>query len=159
MEAGFAAAAPALFGFVGGLAGGYFSDRLLRRTGSLDTARKLPLLVGMVLASAIIGCVFAAEEWVVVLLMSIAFFGKGVASLGWAVMSDIAPRQLAGLAGGVFNMFGNLAGIVTPIVIGYLVAATGSFDTALIFVGAHCLLAIVAYYGVVGPIRRIELAQ
>lgn len=157
MEAGFAAAAPALCGFAGGLLGGYLSDRLLARTGSLDKARKLPLLIGMILASAIIGCVFVEAQWMVVALMAVAFFGKGVASLGWAVMSDVAPRELAGTAGGVFNMFGNIAGIVTPIVIGYLVAATGSFDMALIFVGAHCLLTIVAYYGIVGPIRRLEL--
>jgi MFS transporter, ACS family, glucarate transporter len=58
----------------------------------------------------------------------------------------------------VFNTFGNSAGIVTPIVIGYLVSATGSFDSALIFVGAHCLLAIFAYYVIVGPIKRLELS-
>jgi MFS transporter, ACS family, glucarate transporter len=46
---------------------------------------------------------------------------------------------------------------VTPIVIGYLVAASGSFDSALIFVGAHCLLTIFAYFVIVGPIRRLEL--
>ena len=91
--------------------------------------------------------------------MAVAFFGKGVASLGWAVMSDVAPRKLAGLSGGVFNMFGNLAGIVTPIVVGYIVAVTGSFDLALVFVGAHCALTIVAYTMVVGPLRRLELAE
>jgi ACS family glucarate transporter-like MFS transporter len=57
----------------------------------------------------------------------------------------------------VFNMFGNSAGIVTPIVIGYLVQASGSFDSALIFVGAHCLLTIFAYFVIVGPIKRLEL--
>ncbi len=158
MEAGFAAAAPALFGFVGGVAGGIFSDRLLKRTGSLDYARKVPIVVGMLLASLIIACVFARSEWVVILLMSIAFFGKGVASLGWAVMADVAPRQLAGLSGGVFNMFGNIAGIVTPIAVGYIVSGTGSFDLALVFVGAHCLLTIFAFLVLVGPIRRLELS-
>ena len=157
LEAGFAAAAPALCGFVGGLAGGVLSDRLLRRTGSIDIARKAPLVIGMVLATLIIGCVFVEAEWLVVTLMAVAFFGKGVASLGWAVMSDVSPKELAGLAGGVFNMFGNMAGIVTPIVIGYIVAGTGSFDGALIFVGLHCLLTIFAYLVIVGPIRRLEL--
>ncbi len=159
LEAGFAAAAPALFGFAGGLAGGFVSDRILKRTGSLDLARKAPLVVGMLLASLIIGCVWAEEEWLVIALMSVAFFGKGVASLGWAVMADVAPRRLAGLSGGVFNMFGNLAGIVTPIAVGYIVAATGSFDMALVFVGAHCLMTIFAFLVVAGPIRRMELPE
>jgi MFS transporter, ACS family, glucarate transporter len=157
LEAGFAAAAPALCGFIGGLAGGVLSDRLLKRTGSIDVARKAPLVIGMLLATLIIACVFVEAEWMVVTLMAVAFFGKGVASLGWAVMSDVSPKQLAGLAGGVFNTFGNVAGIVTPIVIGYIVGATGSFDWALIFVGAHCLLTIFAYLVIVGPIRRLEL--
>lgn len=157
LEAGFAAAAPALCGFVGGLAGGFLSDRILKRTGNLDLARKGPLVFGMVLATLIIACVWVEAEWLVVTLMAVAFFGKGVASLGWAVMADVAPKQLAGLSGGVFNMFGNVAGIVTPIVVGYIVAATGSFDLALVFVGAHCLLTIFAFLVVVGPIRRLEL--
>ena len=157
MEAGFAAAAPALCGFAGGLLGGYGSDWLLKRTGSLTIARKTPLLIGMLLATLIIGCVYVEQEWMVITLMAVAFFGKGIASLGWAVISDVSPRQLAGLTGGVFNMFGNSAGIVTPIVIGYLVAASGSFDSALVFVGAHCLLTIFAYFVIVGPIRRLEL--
>lgn len=158
LEAGFAAAAPALCGFAGGLVGGFASDAILKRTGSIDLARKGPLVVGMLLATLIIACVFVDAEWLVVLLMSVAFFGKGVASLGWAVMSDVAPKQLAGLASGVFNMFGNIAGIVTPIVIGFIVGTTGSFDLALVFVGAHCLLTIFAFLVVVGPIRRLEIA-
>ena len=158
LEAGFAAAAPALCGFVGGLAGGLLSDLLLRRTGSLTLARKAPIVAGMLLATAIIACVWVRSEWLVVALMAVAFFGKWVGSLGWAVMADVAPKQLAGLAGGVFNTFGNIAGIVTPIVVGFIVAATGSFDLALVFVGGHCLLTILAYLVIVGPIHRLELA-
>lgn len=158
MEAGFAAAAPALCGFAGGLAGGFVSDRILKRTGSIDLARKAPLTIGMLLATLIIACVWVESEWLVVTLMAVAFFGKGIASLGWAIMADVAPKQLAGLSGGVFNMFGNVAGIVTPIVIGYIVAATGSFDLALVFVGVHCLLTIFAFTVLAGPLRRLELA-
>jgi ACS family glucarate transporter-like MFS transporter len=113
----------------------------------------------MLLASMIIACDWAPSERLVVTLMSVAFFGKGIASLGWAIMADVAPRRLAGLSGGVFNMFGNIAGIVTPIVVGYIVAATGSFDLALIFVGAHCLLTIFAFLVIAGPIRRMELPE
>jgi len=56
------------------------------------------------------------------------------------------------------NAFGNAAGIVTPIVIGYTVAATGSFDTALWFVAAHGVLALVGL-AVMGTIRRIDFEQ
>lgn len=157
LEAGFAAAAPALSGFIGGLAGGVISDRILKTTGSLTVARKTPLLIGMLLATAIIACNFVSEPWLVLTIMAVAFFGKGVASLGWAVVSDTSPKELAGVTGGVFNTFGNVAGIVTPIVIGYIVAATGSFQWALVYVGAHCVVAILAYFGIVGKIERLKL--
>ena len=89
--------------------------------------------------------------------MSLAFFGKGVGALGWAVMSDVAPNEATGLAGGLFNTCGNLAGIVMPIVIGYILQRTGSFEGALVYVGAHALLAVVSFLVIVGDIRRIEL--
>ena len=49
------------------------------------------------------------------------------------------------------------AGIVTQIVIGYILRETGSFAGALVYVGAHALLAVVSFLVIVGEIRRIEL--
>ena len=54
-------------------------------------------------------------------------------------------------------MFGNIAGIVTPIVIGYLVAKTGSFNGALVFVGINALLTVFSYLVIVKKIERVEL--
>jgi ACS family glucarate transporter-like MFS transporter len=157
MQAGFTAALPALCGFAGGILGGMISDGLLKKTGNLDIARKTPLALGMVLATSIILCNFVEQEWLVIVIMAGAFFGKGVASLGWAVVADTSPKEMAGVTGGIFNTFGNVAGIVTPIVIGYIVKGTGSFDGALIFVGAHCVIAIAAYFLIVGKIQRLVL--
>ncbi|HBI5121566.1 MFS transporter [Salmonella enterica] len=78
-------------------------------------------------------------------------------ALGWAVMADTAPKEISGLSGGLFNMFGNISGIVTPIAIGYIVGTTGSFNGALIYVGVHALVAIISYLVLVGDIKRIEL--
>ncbi|MNQ26387.1 putative glucarate transporter [compost metagenome] len=157
LEAGFAAAAPALCGFAGGVLGGVISDALLKKTGSLTIARKTPLLIGMLLSALIIACAYIDNSALIVVVMAVAFFGKGIASLGWAVVSDTSPREFVGVTGGIFNTFGNTAGIVTPIVIGYIVAATGSFDGALWFVGIHCLLVIAAYFLITGKIERLTL--
>ena len=157
LQAGFAAALPAICGFLGGLLGGYASDALLKRTGSLTFARKAPILAGMLLSVVIVACNYVEQQWLVLAVMALAFFGKGVGSLGWAVMSDVSPRGAAGLAGSIFNTFGNAAGIITPIVIGYIVQSTGSFAWALIFIGVHCVVAALSYLFVVGEIRRVEL--
>jgi ACS family glucarate transporter-like MFS transporter len=89
--------------------------------------------------------------------MSAAFFGKGVGALGWAVMSDIAPREMTGISSGLFNTFGNLSSILTPIVIGAVVQHTGSFRIALLFVAGNALAAAASFLFMVGRIERLEL--
>jgi ACS family glucarate transporter-like MFS transporter len=157
LQAGFVAAIPALCGLVGGVSSGFISDRLLMKTGSLSLARKTPITIGLLLSSSIVLCNYADSAWLVVALMSVAFFGKGFGSLGWTVVADTAPKELIGTTGGVFNAFGNTAGIVTPVVIGYILQSTGSFEGALIYVGAHGLLAVLSYWLIVGKIKRFEL--
>lgn len=156
LEAGLVASLPAVCGFVGGVSGGVFSDLLLRRGRSLTFARKLPIVCGMLLATSMVLCNYVETQWLVVALMALAFFGKGLGALGWAVVADTSPSDMAGLSGGVFNTFGNVASITTPIVIGYLVGATGSFAWALVFVGANAVVALLSYLLVVGEIRRLE---
>ncbi len=63
--------------------------------------------------------------------MTTAFFGKGMGSLGWAITTDVAPTEAASIFSSLTNGIGNIAGIVTPIVIGYIVQRAGSFDIAL----------------------------
>ena len=41
-------------------------------------------------------CNYVNAEWLVVTIMALAFFGKGIGALGWAVMADTAPPQVAG---------------------------------------------------------------
>ena len=157
LNAGFAASVPALCGFFGGVLGGLFSDRLLRRGFSLTMARKLPIVLGMLMSTSMLVCNYIESTTWVVVVMALAFFGKGLGSLGWAVVSDTSPKQIAGLSGGLFNTFGNVARITTPIVIGYLVQSSGSFTSALVFVAANAILAIASYLFIVGEIRRVEL--
>jgi ACS family glucarate transporter-like MFS transporter len=157
VKVGFAAALPALCGGVGGVLGGVVSDRILRAGHSLTFARKLPIVAGMALSVTMIGCNYAKAQDVMLLLMSLAFFGKGFGSLGWSVVSDTSPKGMVGLNGALFNLIGNMAGITTPIIIGYMVKKTGSFNDVLIFVGGTAIMAIVSYLPLVGEIKRIEL--
>ena len=155
LHAGLMASVPAMCGFIGGLLGGYLSDSLLRRGRTLTMSRKLPIFVGMALSSTIILCNYVSADWMVLVFMAIAFFGKGMGALGWAVVADTSPTNAAGLNASIFNTFGSLSGITTPIVIGYIVQRMHSFNGALIFVGAHAILAVIAYAFVVGKIQRV----
>nr|WP_315598918.1 MFS transporter [uncultured Cupriavidus sp.] len=157
LKAGFVASLPAICGFLGGVLGGVISDALLRRGHSLTVARKVPIVAGMLLSVTMVACNYVDAEWLVVAIMALAFFGKGIGALGWAVVADTAPKEVIGLAGSIFNTFGNIAGIVTPIVIGYILSTTGSFNGALVFVGVNALVCVLSYLVIVKDIRRVEL--
>ncbi len=109
-KAGLAAAGPAMAGLAGGILGGLFSDWLLKRGTALSPARKIPIIGGLVISCAILACNYTDSQMLIMIFMSVAFFGKGVAALGWAVMSDVAPREAIGLSGSVFNLCGNAVG-------------------------------------------------
>ena len=83
---GLMATVPALCGSVGGILGGVVSDKLLKNGHSLTFARKTPIVLGMLLSMTMIGCNYANAQWVVMVLMSLAFFGKGFGALGWTVI-------------------------------------------------------------------------
>ena len=159
LRAGVVIVLPAICGFAGGVLGGIMSDALLRRGVSLSLARKIPIVAGMLLSISMILCNFVEANWIVVLIMSLALFGKGVGSLGWAVVADTAPKEMTGLYGGLFNTFGNMGAITTPIVIGYIVAVTGSFAGALVYVGANALLAVLGYTVIAGRFERVQLTE
>jgi ACS family glucarate transporter-like MFS transporter len=159
LKAGFVASLPAIAGFLGGVVGGTISDRLAKAGFSLSISRKLPIVMGMMLSMSMIACNYIEQDMLIVAVMALAFFGKGVGALGWAVVADTSPKEAGGLSGALFNTFGNIAGITTPIVIGYILQATGSFAGALVFVGANAAITIFSYVFIVGEIKRVKLVK
>jgi ACS family D-galactonate transporter-like MFS transporter len=125
IRAGFFAVLPFLAAACGVLLGGWVSDSLLKRTGSRNLARKLPIVAGLFGASTILFANYVRSNALGNVIFSFAFFSQGVTGLGWTVISDVAPKELAGLTGGIFDFAANLAGVVTPIVIGAMIGATG----------------------------------
>ncbi|MFM0206227.1 MFS transporter [Paraburkholderia sediminicola] len=159
LKIGFFAIMPFIAASIGVMFGGIFSDWLLRRGKSPNVARKLPIIAGLLLASTIILANYVESNVVVIAILSVAFFAQGMAALGWTLVSDIAPEGLLGVTGGIFNFAANLAGIVTPLVVGFIVAATGSFVGALVFIGAVALIGALSYIFIVGDIKRIVLVD
>ena len=161
LSAGFYAALPYMAAAVGGLVGGQISDQLLKRGQGANLARKLPITVGLLLAAClpIVSYIPADENWLVILVMSVVFFGQGASNLGWTVLSDIAPRQLVGLSAGFFNLITNLSGIITPIAIGIILQYTGSYDLSFAFIGALPLLGAILYVFAMGDIKRMEFTE
>jgi ACS family D-galactonate transporter-like MFS transporter len=157
IRSGFAASLPYIAASVGVLFGGVLSDGIIRRTGSATLGRKLPIVAGLLLTSTMVIANFTPSNGLVIAVMSVAFFGQGMANLGWTLIADVAPKHLMGLTGGVFNFCANLAGIITPLIVGFVLGATGSFYGAVAYIAALGLVGAVAYIFVVGEIKRVEI--
>ena len=159
IQAGLMTSLPYIGASAGVLVGGQISDTILKRTGSANLSRKLPIVGGMLLASTIVAANYvpAGSDGLVILIMSIAFFGQGMTNLGWTVVSDIAPKKLIGLTSGIFNFSANMAGIITPLIIGITFELTGSFVGPLIYIGVVALIGAFAYSVILGDIHRLDI--
>ncbi len=156
INVGIMASIPALFGFFGNLCAGLVSDRMVRLGFSIAKSRKFPIIVGMILSTFMLFTLFTDSPVLIVVFMSFAFFGKGFSSLGWTIVADIAPKPLYGLCSGIFNSAGNLSGIITPVIIAYMIDLTGLFDVAVYITGLHAVVAIFCFIWLVGDLNKIE---
>ena len=156
INSGFLASIPFLAACGGLLLSGFLSDYLTNKGKSPNIARKMPVVLGLIISGSIVFANFTNNTALVILFMSIAFFGAGMAFVSWVFVSLIAPKHLIGLTGGVFNLMGNLASIVVPIVIGFL-SQGGNFKPALIFVGTLGLVGACSYIFLVGKIERVTV--
>jgi len=154
VKAGFLASLPFLAAFVGVLCSGLLSDAMVRRGASLGAARKVPIVTGLLLSTSIVGANYVSEPALIVGCLALAFFGNGLASITWSLVSAIAPERLLGLTGGVFNFVGNLSGITVPIVIGYLARDYG-FSAGLAYIALLAFLGALSYVFVVGRVERL----
>ena len=155
LKTGYLASIPFLSACAGLLLSGFLSDYLIRQGKSISMARKTPIIFGLILSGSIVGANYTDDTTLVILFMSVAFFGAGMALISWIFVSILSPKNLIGLTGGVFNFMGNLASIIVPIVIGYL-ASGGDFKPALLFIGGLGLVGACSYIFLVGKIERIS---
>lgn len=155
MKVGVFAMLPFIAASIGVLLGGQVSDRLLRAGRSLIFARKLPVISGLLMSTTITSAIWLESDVAVIAVMSLAFFGQGMSNLGWTLISELAPDRLSGLTGGLFNLCTNLAGIITPVVIGITVGQTGSFYAGLAYIGAMALIGVLSYLFIVDRAERL----
>lgn len=156
--AGIGAMFPYLMAMCGVLCGGVLSDMLLKRGHSRTKARKIPVMCGLAVTTSICLVNFFEDQPVIAIaILSVAFFANAFSNLGWVVCSDVIPRHLIGTLGGFLNIFGNLSGIISPIVIGVILERTHSFQYAMFYIAAVALMGLLAYTFLVGKIEVVEL--
>lgn len=151
---------PPLCGVIGELLGGYVSDRLVRRGMSLTAARKIPIVIGMLLASVIALAVIVPSAGLALALLSLSYAAVVFAAPSiWAMPADVAPTShYVASIGGIQNFASNIAGIVLPIYTGFVVQATnGSFVIPLMTAGAFAIIGALSYLFIVERIEPLKV--
>lgn len=158
IKVGIFALIPPACAIVGELFAGYVTDKLIERGVNLTVARKAPLCIGMLLSSVIIGAVFVPNAMMAIVLLSISYTAVISASTGiWAIPGDIAQhKNQVGTIGGIQNTFSNVAGIVAPIITGWLYGVTHSFVLPLTISGILAIVGAFSYWFIVGELKPLE---
>jgi MFS transporter, ACS family, D-galactonate transporter len=154
IKAGFYVSLPFLAVFLGVLCSGAMSDLLVRKGFSLTFARKAPIIGGLICSTSIVGANYVDSEPLIIAFLTFAFFCNGVASIHWSLVSATAPERLIGLTSSVFNCMGGVAGILSPIVVGFLLRS-GDFRLPLVFIAVIEAMGVFSYIFVVGKLERV----
>ncbi|WP_428542558.1 MFS transporter [Rhodopila sp.] len=158
----FVSTIPWLLGFIGLAAGGSVSDAIFRITGNAVRARKLVLVVALLIAAlcvALAGSVETVQAAVGLMAVSV-FFMYLTGNTYWAIILDTVDRDRVGGVGGFVHLIANLAGIVAPSVTGFMVQATGgSYAGAFGLAGGIAVLgALSVAVFVRAPVGSVGLA-
>jgi sugar phosphate permease len=132
-----AASLPFFAGTVGLIAGGWASDRWF------PNHRKIPIIITQLLGAFFLYLTYTVaspQGAVVYQTLAGGFLYMGMGAF-WALPMSIIPKTVMGTASALVTMGGQLAGLISPMTIGYLVQISGgSFNTAFMFLIAGTVI-------------------
>lgn len=133
---------------------GVLCDRWLQRGHGAERVLKGIMNLGLCgAAAAMAGCVFAGPQIsIALILVAGLFFGMQSAPLG-AISQTIGGPRAAGQWMGVQNLCANFAGVLAPLVTGFVVEATGQFLWAFVIAAGVTLAGVFAFGVVVGRVE------
>ena len=117
----------------GALFGGYWTDKCRRGGTDINALMRKSLTpLGVIIAVCMYFLAYAENVYIAVALLCVAMFClKWSLCIYWSTPATIAQRKDIGTTAGAMNFIGNLSGVATPIIIGLIVGATGSYFWAL----------------------------
>lgn len=160
LKLGVFGAIPPICAILGSYLGGFANDLLLKRGWSVTKARKTCLVVGM-LACALIGFSAAAPAaWQALVLMSISYMASSFTiTTIWCLPADVVPTSTVGVLGGTQNFFSNIGSALSPIIIGAIYQATGSFVIPLALAGIVCVVGALTFGLVLPKVEQIPFRE
>ena len=139
-------AMPYLFMAVSSISCGILADRWISRGASAVRVRRGFLVTGLIMTAVLLPSTLLPriEYAVAGLFMACLAFGVYASNL-FSLTQTLAGPEAAGRWTGLQNACGNLAGIVSPVVTGWIVTRTGQFQFAFVAAGIACLLGAASF--------------
>jgi MFS family permease len=136
---------------------GKLSDRWVIAGASPTTVRKSLATAGNMGMGTFLALSGIAPDGLLVPTLALAGAFMGVSSCNiWAMTQTLAGREVVGRWTGVQNFLGNFAGIVAPILTGFLLDRTGHFYWAFFITTAVVWLGAISWVFIVGPIEPVD---
>jgi ACS family glucarate transporter-like MFS transporter len=137
MKAGIYSALPFLVAVILGIFIGRISDQILDADKMKKGHRRTAVITFMLLSSVVLLTNMIGNELVVLALISVSLTSiSSSITLNFALANDlITEPRVTGTVMGTQVLGGNIFGLMAPIVTGFIVKATGSFNSAFILAG------------------------
>lgn len=150
------AALPFLAMAIATVLAGWASDRLIAAGNSPTLVRQGIALSGFIAAAVLMVAASLAQSGstcVALLVATCCALGLFTANV-WAMTQTLAGPA-AGSWTGIQNCIGNMGGVLSPLVAGWSVGQTGSYQTAFYVAALVMLVGAAGYWTLVGPIEPI----
>ncbi len=139
--------------------GGWLVDYLIARGANPGRLRLRVLVLGMACGLAIFGAAGAHSGMSALLWITLSLCGLSAAApVVWSAPSLIAPPGNVATVGSIVNFCGQLAALAAPILTGYLVTITHSFNSAFTVAAALLVAGIAAYLLLLRSVEPMPLA-
>jgi len=153
LRAGIYAALPYLVFGASEPIGGWLADRLVHNGWTDTRARKVVVTVALLTGLFLIPASrVTTPSAAVALIIGGCLVGLATGNL-LVILQACSPPAEIGLWTGVYNFIGNIAGIVSPLITGFLIAQTGSYAPAFLLAGILIALGPLALWFVVGELK------
>jgi MFS transporter, ACS family, D-galactonate transporter len=130
--------------------GGWIADRMVARGLSERRSRKTIITAAFLTSFMLLAAGRMGNDQAAVLAIGAAsLVGLATGNL-YALLASVAPEGAVGMWMGFMNFAGNIPGVVAPIVTGILIERTGSYYPGFIVAVVMLLLALPAYWWMVG---------
>ena len=142
MKAGVYTALPYLIGGIAEIILCRFSDRILKPEDVRKGKRRSQNALCLLFTSVVLLIPVLHNEFAILAVITIALaFNTTAASLDLTLTNDlIQDHKVVGSAFGLLLLGGNIFGVAAPIVTGYIVKSTGSFNSAFALAGGLALI-------------------